>query len=141
MKIFHHAISSFSKYLPNIHSRKRSRSELLSTEKSGSSSSCDRSLPGPNLGKKGAVGTAVSKVFEHDQQIHEERTKKAVPNKRTRTSLTDIRVMHLRIPRQNIQHCFFALWFDVFIGITLSFFTLLIYSVASIVYHGSSLNK
>uniref|UniRef100_A0A7N0TUH8 Uncharacterized protein n=1 Tax=Kalanchoe fedtschenkoi TaxID=63787 RepID=A0A7N0TUH8_KALFE len=92
LKVFHSAVSVFNKYLTITHSRKRSRSEVLSTERSASLSSGDRLLLGPNAGKRVGQGNAVSNVLAHEQQKPEGKTKNAFTNKRTRTSLTDIRM-------------------------------------------------
>lgn len=47
---------------------------------------------GPNTGKIGIQSHSVAGGFELEQQKSEERTKNSVPNKRTRTSLVDVRV-------------------------------------------------
>lgn len=90
MKIFNEALSVFNKVFPSIPSKKRSRSEGFSNDRSNVMLS-DRSLLGPSIGKVGVQGQAVNSGFEPEQQKSEERTKN-VPNKRTRTSMVDIRV-------------------------------------------------
>jgi hypothetical protein len=90
-KMFSEALSRFNKDFPNINSKKRARSENFSTDRSSFTLS-DRPVLGPNIGKIGIHGHAVTGSFEHDQQKLEERTKTAVPNKRTRTSLVDVKV-------------------------------------------------
>ncbi|CAI8589798.1 unnamed protein product [Vicia faba] len=90
-KMFSEALSRFNKDFPNITSKKRSRADNFSTDRSGFTLS-DRPVLGPSIGKVGAHGHAVIGSFEHDQQKLEERTKNAVPNKRTRTSLVDVKM-------------------------------------------------
>ncbi|CAJ1975779.1 unnamed protein product [Sphenostylis stenocarpa] len=89
-KMFSEALSRFNKDFQNITSKKRSRAETFSNERS-SFMICDRSVLGTSTGKVGAQGHAVTGGFEHDQLKLEERTKN-VPNKRTRTSLVDVRM-------------------------------------------------
>ncbi|KEH37497.1 plant/F27B13-30 protein [Medicago truncatula] len=90
-KMFSEALSRFNKDFPNINSKKRARSENFSTDRSSFTLS-DRPVLGPNIGKVGIHGHAVTGSFEHDQQKLEERAKTAVPNKRTRTSLVDVKM-------------------------------------------------
>ncbi|WJX28387.1 hypothetical protein P8452_17114 [Trifolium repens] len=90
-KMFSEALSRFNKDFPNITSKKRSRADNFSTDRSSFTSS-DRSVLGPSIGKVGVHGHAVVGSFEHDQQKLEERTKTGVPNKRTRTSLVDVKM-------------------------------------------------
>lgn len=90
-KMFSEALSRFNKDFQSITSKKRSRAEIFSTDRSSFTSS-DRSVLGPSIGKVGVHGHAVIGSFEHEQQKLEERTKIAVPNKRTRTSLVDVKV-------------------------------------------------
>lgn len=92
VKIFNEALSAFNKVFPSIPSKKRSRAESFSNERSSSMLSSDRSVLGPNMGKIGIQNHAVSGGFELEQQKSEERTKNSIPNKRTRTSLVDARV-------------------------------------------------
>lgn len=89
--MFSEALSRFNKDFPNITSKKRSRADSFSTDRSSFTLS-DRPVLGPSIGKVGVHGHAVIGSFEHDQQKLEERTKNAVPNKRTRTSLVDVKV-------------------------------------------------
>ncbi|XP_004513449.1 uncharacterized protein [Cicer arietinum] len=90
-KMFSEALSRFNKDFQSITSKKRSRAEIFSTDRSSFTSS-DRSVLGPSIGKVGVHGHAVIGSFEHEQQKLEERTKIAVPNKRTRTSLVDVKM-------------------------------------------------
>lgn len=94
MKIFNESLSVFNKFFPSIPSKKRSRSESFSSDRPSVLSS-DRSVLGPNVGKIGIQSHAITSGFELEQQKPEERTKNAVPNKRTRTSLVDVRVCNL----------------------------------------------
>ncbi|TKY72826.1 hypothetical protein E2542_SST01571 [Spatholobus suberectus] len=89
-KMFSEALSRFNKDFQNITSKKRSRAETFSNERSSFMLS-DRSVLGTSIGKVGVQGHAVTGGFEHDQPKLEERTKN-VPNKRTRTSLVDVRM-------------------------------------------------
>lgn len=91
IKIFNEALSVFNKVFPSISSKKRSRSEGLSNDRSSIMSS-DRSVLGPSIGKVGGQSHAANNSgFEPEQQKSEERTKN-VPNKRTRTSFVDMKV-------------------------------------------------
>ncbi|XP_057428757.1 uncharacterized protein LOC130722134 isoform X2 [Lotus japonicus] len=90
-KMFSEALSRFNKDFPNITSKKRSRAESFSTDRSSFMLS-DRSVLGPSISKVGVQGHPVTGGFEHEQQKLEERTKTVVPNKRTRTSLVDIKM-------------------------------------------------
>ncbi|KAM1047180.1 hypothetical protein ACFX2C_026572 [Malus domestica] len=92
VKTFNEALSVFNKVFPSIPSKKRSRAESFSNERSSSMLSSDRSVLGPNMGKIGIQNHAVSGGFELEQQKSEERTKNTIPNKRTRTSLVDARM-------------------------------------------------
>ncbi|KAI4335262.1 hypothetical protein L6164_013926 [Bauhinia variegata] len=89
LKIFSEALSVFNTYFPSISSKKRSRSESFSSDRSGVMLS-DRSVLGPSVGKVGVQSHASG--FELEQQKSEERAKNVIPNKRTRTSLVDGRM-------------------------------------------------
>ncbi|ESW10694.1 hypothetical protein PHAVU_009G230000 [Phaseolus vulgaris] len=89
-KMFSEALSRFNKDFQNITSKKRSRAETFSNERSSFMLS-DRSVLGTSTGKVGVQSHVVTGGFEHDQLKLEERTKN-VPNKRTRTSLVDVRM-------------------------------------------------
>ncbi|WCJ42728.1 hypothetical protein M5689_023518 [Euphorbia peplus] len=91
MKMFNEALSVFNKFFPSIPSKKRSRSEGFSSERPNGLLSNDRSILGPSLSKMGMHNHAVGGAYEIEQQKSEERTKSVVPNKRTRTSLVDVR--------------------------------------------------
>ncbi|XP_038696142.1 uncharacterized protein LOC119993202 isoform X2 [Tripterygium wilfordii] len=90
-KIFNEALSVFNKFFPSIPSKKRSRSDGFPNDRPNAMLSSDRSVLGPNLGKMELQNHSIS-GFEHDQQKSEERAKSAVPKKRTRTSLADLRM-------------------------------------------------
>ncbi|XP_050364819.1 uncharacterized protein LOC126783391 isoform X2 [Argentina anserina] len=92
VKIFNEALSVFNKVFPSVPSKKRSRTESFSNERSGLVLPGDRSMMGPSMGKIGMQSHAVAGGFELEQQKSEERTKNSVPNKRTRTSLVDVRM-------------------------------------------------
>ncbi|KAJ6856743.1 hypothetical protein NC651_038418 [Populus alba x Populus x berolinensis] len=91
VKIFNEALSAFNKFFPSIPSKKRSRSEGYSNDRPNASVSSDRSVLAPGLGKMGIQNHSATSGFELEQQKPEEQTKNAVPNKRTRTSLMDVR--------------------------------------------------
>lgn len=91
MKIFNEALSVFNKFFPSVPSKKRSRSEVFPNERSSSLLSSEHAALGPNLGKIGMQSHALPGGFELEQQKSEERIKNAVPSKRTRTSLVDVR--------------------------------------------------
>lgn len=87
MKIFNEALSVFNKFFPSVPSKKRSRSESFPSDRPG---------VGPSMGKIGIQNHSMQGGFELDQK--EERTKTALPNKRTRTSFVDAKVC--------VFHCF-----------------------------------
>ncbi|KAH1131880.1 hypothetical protein J1N35_003258 [Gossypium stocksii] len=91
MKTFNEALSVFNKFFPTIPSKKRSRSESFSNDRSNALLSSDRSVLGPSIGKMGIHNHSIAGGFEFEQQKSEERPKSAFPNKRTRTSLLDVR--------------------------------------------------
>ncbi|XP_022754847.1 uncharacterized protein LOC111303085 isoform X2 [Durio zibethinus] len=91
-KTFNEALSVFNKFFPSIPSKKRSRSESFSGDRPNALLSSDRSVLGPTIGKMGMHNHSIAGGFEFEQQKPEERPKSAVPNKRTRTSLVDVRV-------------------------------------------------
>ncbi|KAJ0089479.1 hypothetical protein Patl1_13514 [Pistacia atlantica] len=96
MKLFNEALSVFNKCFPSIPSKKRSRSESFANDQRSVLLSSERSVLGPNLSKMGIPSHAIPGGFELEQQKSEERTKTAVPNKRTRTSMVDVRGMDVR---------------------------------------------
>ncbi|XP_042055505.1 uncharacterized protein LOC121800028 isoform X1 [Salvia splendens] len=83
VKIFNDCLSVVNKCFPAIPSRKRSRMDALSI---------DRSASGVGLGKKVLQNHAISSGFELEQQKSEGRIKNAIPSKRTRTSMADARM-------------------------------------------------
>ncbi|XP_059633157.1 uncharacterized protein LOC132275956 [Cornus florida] len=89
VKIFSEALSVIKKCFPSIPSRKRSRPDFLSTDRSNASLPNDRPVLGTVMGKMGSQSHAIGSAFELEQQKSEERTKIANPNKRTRTSVVD----------------------------------------------------
>ncbi|XP_057968447.1 uncharacterized protein LOC131157978 [Malania oleifera] len=92
VKILNEALSTFKKYFPSIPSRKRSRSDALSSDRSNASLSGDRSVLGSSVGKMGSQSHAMTSGFDLEQQKTEERIKCSVPSKRTRTSLVDLKM-------------------------------------------------
>ncbi|CAN0839271.1 hypothetical protein LINGRAHAP2_LOCUS2527 [Linum grandiflorum] len=91
MKIFSEALSVFNKFFPSAPSKKRSRSESMSSDRSNTLLSSERSVMGQSLGKMGLQNHGVTSSFEAEQQKSQDRIKSVVPNKRTRTSLVDVR--------------------------------------------------
>ncbi|KAK8535390.1 hypothetical protein V6N12_056909 [Hibiscus sabdariffa] len=92
MKTFNEALSVFNKFFPTIPSKKRSRSESFTSDRSNALLSSDRSVLGPSVGKMGIHNHSIAGGFEFEQQKSEERPKSAFPNKRTRTSMLDVRM-------------------------------------------------
>ncbi|XP_060187507.1 uncharacterized protein LOC132616828 [Lycium barbarum] len=86
VKIFTESLSVINKCFPSIPSRKRSRSDILSNERPNVLYPSDRSVSAAGIGK---IGTQSGYDFE--LQKSEKRTKNSVPNKRTRTSMVDLR--------------------------------------------------
>ncbi|KAL6558623.1 hypothetical protein OROMI_018973 [Orobanche minor] len=92
VKIFNDCLSVINKCFPTIPSRKRSRLDALSNDRSNTLFSIDRSASGMGIGKMGSQNHAITSGFELEQQKFEERTKNTIPNKRTRTSMVDGRM-------------------------------------------------
>ncbi|CAK9144149.1 unnamed protein product [Ilex paraguariensis] len=86
------ALSVINKCLPSVTSRKRSRSDVFASDRSNALFPSDRSVLGAGIGKIGAQCQAIATGFELEQQKPVERTKNSVPNRRTRTSMVDMRV-------------------------------------------------
>ncbi|KAL1218353.1 hypothetical protein V5N11_028062 [Cardamine amara subsp. amara] len=86
VKIFNEASSVFNKFFPSVPTKKRSRTEGFSGDRTG-----DRLVSGSGLGKMGIQGQTLAGGFEIDHQKLDERSKSGVPNKRTRTSMMDVR--------------------------------------------------
>ncbi|KAL2547933.1 hypothetical protein Fot_09463 [Forsythia ovata] len=84
VKIFNDCLSVINKCFPTIPSRKRSRLDTLSNV-SNALLPTDRSVSGMSIGKMGSQSHASTSSFELEKQRSEERTKNAIPNKRTRT--------------------------------------------------------
>ncbi|CAH8322423.1 unnamed protein product [Eruca vesicaria subsp. sativa] len=82
VKIFNEASSVFNKFFPTVPTKKRSRPEGFSN---------DRLSSGPSVGKMGIQGQTLPGCFEFDQQKVDERPKCGALNKRTRTSMMDVR--------------------------------------------------
>ena len=97
MKIFNEALSGMNKCFPSIPLRKRSRSDGLSTDRPNTLFPNDRSVLGSGIGKMGTQSHVIPSGFELEPQKPEERTKIAIPNKRTRTSMVDVKVCKLEL--------------------------------------------
>ncbi|XAR53455.1 hypothetical protein NMG60_11022011 [Bertholletia excelsa] len=91
LKIFNEALSVMNKCFPGIPSRKRSRSDVLSADRSSALFPGDRSVLGSGVGKMGTQSHPLATGYELEQQKSDERTKIAIPNKRTRTSMADVK--------------------------------------------------
>ncbi|XP_073151418.1 uncharacterized protein [Henckelia pumila] len=91
VKILNDCLSVINKCFPTIPSRKRSRLDTLSNDRSNTLLSIDRSTPAMGIGKIGSQNHASTSGFEMEQQKADERSKNAFPNKRTRTSMVDVR--------------------------------------------------
>ncbi|KAH6779118.1 hypothetical protein C2S52_010355 [Perilla frutescens var. hirtella] len=91
VKSFNDCLSVINKCFPTIPSRKRSRLDALSIDRSNTLLSIDRSASGVGIGKMGLQNHATASGFELEQQKSEERTKNTIPSKRTRTSMADAR--------------------------------------------------
>ncbi|KAL0346720.1 UNVERIFIED_CONTAM: hypothetical protein Scaly_1688000 [Sesamum calycinum] len=91
VKIFNDCLSVINKCFPTIPSKKRSRLDALSNDRSNTMLSIDRSASGMGIGKMGPQNHASTSGFELEQQKSEERTKSTIPSKRTRTSMLDAR--------------------------------------------------
>ncbi|CAN4101430.1 unnamed protein product [Withania somnifera] len=91
VKIFTESLSVLNKCFPSIPSRKRSRSDALSNDRSMTFSPSDRSVSGTGIGKTGTQSHCSPIGYEFEQQKSEERVKNSVPSKRTRTSMADVR--------------------------------------------------
>ncbi|CAK9177122.1 unnamed protein product [Ilex paraguariensis] len=103
VKIFSEALAAMNKCFP-VASRKRSRSDVLSGDRSNALIPTDRSGLGTGVGKMGAQSHTIATSFELEQQKPEERTKNAVPNKRTRTSMVmDVRANTPTRPSGNVD--------------------------------------
>ncbi|KAL7096014.1 hypothetical protein ACP275_10G058400 [Erythranthe tilingii] len=91
VKVFNDCLSVINKCFPTIPSRKRSRLDGLSNDRSSTLLSIDRSASGMGIVKMGPQNHASTSGFETDLQKPEQRTKNTIPNKRTRTSMADPR--------------------------------------------------
>lgn len=91
LKIINEATTAMNKCFPGIPSRKRSRLDVLPSERAGTLYSGERSVVGSSLVKAGAQAHAGGGGFEAEPQKSEEKVKIGIPNKRTRTSMVDMR--------------------------------------------------
>ncbi|XP_022863631.1 uncharacterized protein LOC111383723 isoform X3 [Olea europaea var. sylvestris] len=97
VKIFNDCLSVINKCFPTIPSRKRSRLDTLSNDRSNALLPTDRSSSGMSISKMGSQSHASTSSFELEQQRSEERTKILIPNKRTRTSMVDPRLIYMDV--------------------------------------------
>lgn len=91
-KIFYESSSVFQKCFPNVPSRKRSRSDVLSNDRNSALFSTERLASGTGISKMGTQSHSNMGGFEVEQQKSDERAKTAIPSKRTRTSMVDPRL-------------------------------------------------
>ncbi|KAF8401033.1 hypothetical protein HHK36_014336 [Tetracentron sinense] len=89
VKTFNEALSLFGKYFPSIPTKKRSRVDFSSSDRSNALLSNDQTILGASITKMGTVNHVISSDFELEPQKLEGRTKNTVLNKRTRTSMVD----------------------------------------------------
>ncbi|KAK4775246.1 hypothetical protein SAY86_010181 [Trapa natans] len=85
-KTFTEALSLLSKSFPSLSTKKRSRSDVSSNDRSGSMFSSDRPVLGHVIGKAGPQSNITANAFEQEVHKPEESTKK-----RPRTSLVDVK--------------------------------------------------
>ncbi|GAA0185839.1 hypothetical protein LIER_33127 [Lithospermum erythrorhizon] len=101
-KIFSESLSVINKWFPSIPSRKRSRLDALSNDRPKALLQNDRSVSGLGINKVGAHSHASISGIESEQHKSEEKIK-AVPNKRTRTSMVDSRLdVRVGTPARNL---------------------------------------
>lgn len=96
MKVFSETLSVVNKCFPSIPSRKRTRPDALTGDRS-SGLLLNRAPMGAGVGKMGIQTHSLTNVFDFEQQKVEERGKNIIPNKRTRTSMVDQRVRILNL--------------------------------------------
>ncbi|KAL3830004.1 hypothetical protein ACJIZ3_018806 [Penstemon smallii] len=89
VKILNDCLSVINKCFPSIPSKKRSRLDALSNDRSYSVLPIDRSAAGMGIGKMGSQNHGTTSDFELELQKCDERTKNAIRNKRPRTSMID----------------------------------------------------
>ncbi|KAE8658163.1 Serine/arginine repetitive matrix protein 2 isoform 2 [Hibiscus syriacus] len=92
VKTFNEALSVFNKFFSSIPSKKRSRSESFSNDRPNALISGDRSVLSPSIGKMGIHNNSIAGGLEFEQKKSEEKPKSAIPNRRSRTSLVDVRM-------------------------------------------------
>lgn len=92
VKILNDCLSVANNCFPTIPSRKRSRLDALSNERSCTTSPIDRSTAGISTGKIGSQSHANTSAPDLELQKCEERSKNATPKKRARTSAIDSKV-------------------------------------------------
>lgn len=81
-----------------VMTRKRSRSDVSPSERSNVSLPGDRSVSGGSINKMGSQSHILNSAnYEPGSQKPEDRTKNAVPNRRVRTSMVDVRVCILEL--------------------------------------------
>lgn len=97
LKIFNEAMSVMNECFPGIPSRKRSRMDVLSSERANVPFSGERSVVGSSLGKAGTQTHPIVSGFEVEPHKSEEKVKIAIPNRRTRTSMVDLRQSDMRV--------------------------------------------
>lgn len=107
----------FQKCFPNVPSRKRSRSDVLSNDRNSALFSTERLASGTGTSKMGTQSHSNMGGFEVEQQKSDERAKTAIPSKRTRTSMVDPRVCTLDF-LDFVMSCFIYCWMSYFLSKT-----------------------
>ncbi|KAJ4952124.1 hypothetical protein NE237_028956 [Protea cynaroides] len=95
LKTLDEVLSKFDKCFPSISARKRARVDISLSDRSTASLLCDRAVVGGNTVKLVTQSHMMSSNFDLDPQKSEgrsQKTKSAVPNKRMRTSMVDVRM-------------------------------------------------
>ncbi|KAL2554057.1 hypothetical protein Fot_07676 [Forsythia ovata] len=92
VKILNDCLSVINKCFPTVPSRKRSRLDTLSGDRSNTSLPIDRPVSGGSIGTMGSQGYEIMSGFALEHQKSEGQTKNTIPNKRTRTSMLDGRM-------------------------------------------------
>ncbi|KAL2533282.1 hypothetical protein Adt_06633 [Abeliophyllum distichum] len=92
VKILNDCLSVINKCFPTIPSRKRSRLDTLSSDRSNILLPIDRPVSVGSIGTMGSQGYDIMSGFALEHKKLEERTKNTIPNKRTRTSMLDGRM-------------------------------------------------
>lgn len=102
VKTFTEALFLLNKCFPSLSTKKRSRPDVFSNDRSGSTLSSDLPMLGQGISKVGPQSNVIDGGFEREVQRPEERTKK-----RPRTSLVDLKVGSLDTITQCLDNFLF----------------------------------